>query len=92
MRIGIISVESVCLSVCGYNFSRTTVKNFTLSLWIHHDHIVGHASASRSLSQVTFVCFYSSKTHLKDQGHLKVKVKVIKYQGQMKGNYFFCLL
>ena len=33
---------------------------------------------------VTSVCLYSTKTYLKGQGHVKVKVKVTHYQDQVK--------
>ena len=37
---------------------------------------------------ITSVYFYSTKTYLKGPGHLKIKVKVTQYHGQMKENWF----
>ena len=32
------------------------------------------------------LCLYSTKTYLKDQGYLKIKVKFPQYQGQTEEN------
>ena len=86
-----------CLFVCSsYNFRNDVARNLFLvcrSMSSLSIRFIGFRSKSNERKvifylTITFICLHSIKTCFKGQGHLKVKVKVTEYQGQMNRNRF----
>ena len=85
------AVGSVCVSVCpGYNFLTVFTRDFIFSVQINLNHIKVKfkLNKKRPVIHLQFFCMPVFTNKLKDQGHLKVPVKVTQYQGQIKENQF----
>ena len=92
---------SVCVSVQIITFellkleTSFSVNRYILTISRSSVSIMVIGSRSRSKEKLTYfyltvssVCLYSTKTYLKGQCHLKVKVKITQYQGQVTGHQF----